>query len=158
MTETNHLTLTINGEACTLSAPTDATLLTVVREHLHLTGTKRGCNHGVCGACAMRVDGQEVRSCLMLAAEVGDRAVTTIEGVANEGGLSRVQQTLIDSGAIQCGFCTPGFVIGLTSLFENDTAPTKDEIRAALSGHLCRCSGYIKIIEAAETLAGDTND
>lgn len=158
MTETNHLTLTINGEACTLSAPTSATLLTVVREHLHLTGTKRGCNHGVCGACAMLVDGQEVRSCLMLAAEVGDRAVTTIEGVANEGGLSRVQQTLIDSGAIQCGFCTPGFVIGLTSLFENAPAPTKDEIRAALSGHLCRCSGYIKIIEAAETLAGDTND
>lgn len=158
MTETNHLTLTINGEACTLSAPTSATLLTVVREHLHLTGTKRGCNHGVCGACAMLVDGQEVRSCLMLAAEVGDRAVTTIEGVASEGGLSRVQQTLIDSGAIQCGFCTPGFVIGLTSLFENHPAPTKDEIRAALSGHLCRCSGYIKIIEAAETLAGGTND
>lgn len=158
MTEKNHLQLTINGEACTLSAPTGATLLTVVREHLHLTGTKRGCDHGVCGACAMLVDGQEVRSCLMLAVEVGDRAVTTIEGVASEGGLSRVQQTLIDSGAIQCGFCTPGFVIGLTSLFENHPAPTKDEIRAALSGHLCRCSGYIKIIEAAETLAGGTND
>lgn len=157
MTETNHLKLTINDVECTVSAPTGATLLAVVRDHLHLTGTKRGCNHGVCGACAMLVGGKEVRSCLMLAADLGDRVVTTIEGMATDDGLSGIQQKLIDSGAIQCGFCTPGFVIGLTSLFESNPAPAKDEIRAALSGHLCRCSGYIKIIEAAETIAGDTN-
>ena len=130
-----------------------ATLLDVVRDQLELTGTKRGCNHGVCGACTVLIDGKLARSCLMLAADVGARPVVTIEGVAGPDGLSDVQRALVEAGAIQCGFCSPGFVMALTELFAGNAHPSRDEIRAALSGNLCRCSGYVKIVDAAERLA-----
>ena len=155
MTDTNvHSVMTVNGEARDVLAPVSATLLDVLRESLHLTGTKRGCNHGVCGACTVLLDGRTARSCLTLAADVGERPVTTIEGIAGDADFSPIQRTLIETGAIQCGFCTPGFVMALTDLFARDSHPDRAAIRMALSGNLCRCSGYVKIVEAAERLAG----
>jgi aerobic-type carbon monoxide dehydrogenase small subunit (CoxS/CutS family) len=147
-----HLTLTVNGEQREALAPAAATLLEVLRGPLELTGTKRGCNHGVCGACTVLLDGKLARSCLTLAVDVGERGVTTVEAFSE---LSEVQRALIDSGAIQCGFCTPGFVMALTELFERNPKPDRESIRAALAGNLCRCSGYVKIIEAAEGLTRD---
>ena len=145
-----HITLTVNGERRELLAPASATLLEVLRTQLELTGSKRGCNHGVCGACTVLLDGKLARSCLTLAADVGERPVISIEGIPE---LSEVQRALIDSGAIQCGFCTPGFVIALTELFAREAHPSRETIRAALAGNLCRCSGYVKIVEAAERLS-----
>ena len=153
-----HFALEINGARHDVLASWDATLLDVLRNGIGLCGTKRGCNHGVCGACNVLVDGKLARSCLMLAADVGERAVTTVEGVAGVAPFSRVQRALVDAGAIQCGFCTPGFVLALTALLERNVTPTRAEIRAALSGNLCRCSGYVKIVEAAEQLAGAADD
>ena len=146
------ITLKVNGEEREAAAAASATLLEVLRSSLALTGSKRGCNHGVCGACTVLLDGKLARSCLTLAADVGERPVTTIEGISDDG-LSPVQKALVDSGAIQCGFCTPGFVMALTHLLSKKPDPSRDEIRAALSGNLCRCSGYVKIVEAAEGLA-----
>jgi len=146
-------TLQVNGETRDLRVPADATLLDVLREKLDLCGTKRGCNHGVCGACNVLVDGNLVRSCLMLAFEAEGSAVVTVEGTSESRTGSDVQQTLIEAGAIQCGFCTPGFVMALTALFAYEPHPTGDAIRTALSGNLCRCSGYVQIVEAAERLA-----
>ena len=147
-----QIELNVNGEAREIAAPASATLLEVLRDSLGLTGSKRGCNHGVCGACTVLLDGKLARSCLTLAADVGERSVTTVEGVG-ENGLSPVQRALVDAGAIQCGFCTPGFVMALTDLFARSAKPSREEIRGALSGNLCRCSGYVKILEAAEGLA-----
>src|SRR5262245_11804775 len=161
MTRNLHTVLNVNGEPRDVLAPASATLLEVLRSELGLTGSKRGCNHGVCGACTVLMDGKLARSCLTLAADVGEREVTTIEGLAGEEGLagddgfSAVQRALIDAGAIQCGFCTPGFVIALTALFAREPHPGREAIRNALSGNLCRCSGYVKIVEAAEHLAGE---
>ena len=154
MSDRLHVTVTVNGEAHDVLAPASATLLEVLRSELGLTGTKRGCDHGVCGACTVLLDGRLARSCLTLAVDVGERAVTTVEGVAGEPEMSAVQRALIDAGAIQCGFCTPGFVMALTALFARDKRPGREAIRGALAGNLCRCSGYVKIIEAAERLAG----
>ena len=152
-----HSVIHVNGETRDVLAPVSATLLDVLREQLELTGTKRGCNHGVCGACTVHIDGRLARSCLMLAVDVGTCPVTTVEGVAGNGALSAVQQALIDAGSIQCGFCTPGFVMALTDLFARSAHPGSEEIRTALSGNLCRCSGYVKIVEAAERLARDNH-
>jgi len=152
-TELHHSSLDISGERREVLAPASSTLLEVLRGPLELTGTKRGCNHGVCGACTVLIDGKLARACLTLAADVGDQAVLTIEGVGDDRGLSRVQQALLDAGAIQCGFCTPGFVMALTSLLASQPHPSADTIRSALSGNLCRCSGYIKIVEAAVRLS-----
>jgi carbon-monoxide dehydrogenase small subunit len=158
MTSTRqHSTLVVNGETRDVVAPVPATLLEVLREQLELTGTKRGCNHGVCGACTVLMDGELARSCLTLAVEVGERPITTIEGLADALGLSRIQQAMVDAGAIQCGFCTPGFVMALTHLFATNRHPGREEVRQALSGNLCRCSGYVKIVDAAMRLS-ETRD
>jgi aerobic-type carbon monoxide dehydrogenase small subunit (CoxS/CutS family) len=154
MTHKLHTVLAVNGELRNVLAPASATLLEVLRSSLGLTGSKRGCNHGVCGACTVLLEGKLARSCLTLAADVGERPVTTIEGLAGDNDFSAVQRALIDSGAIQCGFCTPGFVVALTELFAREPRPGREAIRNALSGNLCRCSGYVKIVEAAEQLAG----
>lgn len=153
MSDKLPMRITVNGEARELLAPTSATLLEVLRYGLGLTGTKRGCNHGVCGACTVLLDGKLARSCLALAADVGERVVTTIEGIADGREFSAVQRALVDCGAVQCGFCTPGFVMTLTELLARDPRPGRETIRNALSGNLCRCSGYVKIIEATERLA-----
>jgi aerobic-type carbon monoxide dehydrogenase small subunit (CoxS/CutS family) len=150
-----HITLTVNGERRQFLAPASATLLEALRGTLELTGTKRGCNHGVCGACTVLLDGKLARSCLTLAVDVAERTVVTVEGLEKDSQLTDVQRALIDSGAIQCGFCTPGFVMALTELFKRNPKPDRDTIRAALAGNLCRCSGYVKIVEAAERLAHD---
>ena len=146
----------VNGSTCEARLDPEDTLLDVLRDRLDLCGTKRGCNHGVCGACNVIVDGMLVRSCLMLAIEADGRRVLTVEGVMDERPFSEVQRALIDAGAIQCGFCTPGFVMALTALFARDRHPAPEAIRTALSGNLCRCSGYVKIVEAAERLAAAT--
>ncbi len=146
--------LNVNGEAHEVRFAATATLLDILRQQLGMTGAKRGCNQGVCGACTVLLDGAPVRSCLTLAANVGERQVMTVEGVQKDGMLSRVQQALLDSGAVQCGFCTPGIVIALEALLRERPMPDADEIRHALSGNLCRCSGYVKIVEAAVKAAG----
>lgn len=154
MADTLAYDINVNGEALSVTSPAAATLLDVLRTQLGMTGSKRGCNQGVCGACTVLLDGVPVRGCLTLAANVGERAVTTVEGVCQDGVLSRVQQALLDSGAIQCGFCTPGVVMTLEAFLRDRPTPSADEIRHALSGNLCRCSGYAKIVEAAVRSAG----
>ena len=146
--------LTVNGEAMEVRADASTTLLEVLRTDLNLTGSKRGCNQGVCGACTVMLDGRPVRSCLTLAANVGERQVTTIEGLTPTGALSRVQQAFLDSGAVQCGFCTPGMVVAVESLLRENPKPDAEAVREALSGNLCRCSGYVKVVEAAMRAAG----
>lgn len=143
--------LRVNGEVHALIAPVWKTLLEVLREDLGLTGTKHGCELGECGACTVLIDGALVLSCLVLAVEVGDRDITTIEGLA-DGALHPVQQAFVDSGALQCGYCTPGFVLAAVALLDHNASPTRAEIADALSGNLCRCTGYQRIIDAVEAL------
>jgi aerobic carbon-monoxide dehydrogenase small subunit len=154
MADTLTYELRVNGEAMSVASPATATLLDVLRYQLGMTGSKRGCNQGVCGACTVLLDGVPVRGCLTVAANVGERAVSTVEGVAQAGMLSRVQQALLDTGAIQCGFCTPGVVVTLEAFLRDHPKPSADQIRHALSGNLCRCSGYVKIVEAAVAASG----
>jgi carbon-monoxide dehydrogenase small subunit len=154
MADRIDLELNVNGEALSVRARTEATVLDVLRGELALTGSKRGCNQGVCGACTVLLDGVPVRGCLTLAANVGERKITTIEGLAEGGVLSRVQKAMVESGAIQCGFCTPGMVLTLEALLRANPKPSADEIRDGLSGNICRCSGYVKIVEAALAAAG----
>jgi len=153
MTDSLVFELSVNGEAVPVRARADATLLEVLRRDLDLTGAKRGCNQGVCGACTVLLDGRPVRGCLTLAANVGGRAVTTIEGIAVDGRLSRVQRAMVEQGAIQCGFCTPGIVLTLEALLRETPDPSAEELREGLSGNLCRCSGYVKIVAAAQAAA-----
>ncbi|NIM50793.1 MAG: molybdopterin-dependent oxidoreductase [Gemmatimonadales bacterium] len=147
------LDLTVNGRPYEVAVRPGAMLLDVLRDELQLTGTKRGCELGDCGACTVLVDGRAVNSCLMLALEAQGRQVTTVEGVASGNGLHPIQQALVEAGAIQCGFCTPGMVVRAKALVDANPQPTDDEIRAALSGNLCRCTGYAKIIEAVKSAA-----
>jgi aerobic carbon-monoxide dehydrogenase small subunit len=146
--------LNVNSEAMPVRADASATLLDVLRTELNLTGAKRGCNQGVCGACTVMLDGRPVRSCLTLAANVGERPVTTVEGLTPHGALSPIQQALLNSGAVQCGFCTPGMVVTMEALLRENPKPNAEAVREALSGNLCRCSGYVKIVEAAIRAAG----
>jgi aerobic carbon-monoxide dehydrogenase small subunit len=140
--------LTVNGRAREVRAAPATTLLTVLRDELQLTGTKRGCNQGVCGACTVLVDGRPVRGCLSLAMSLAGRAVTTVEGLAQGRALAPVQRALIAGGAVQCGFCISGVLISAAALLRENPHPSAEEASAALSGNLCRCSGYTKIIAA----------
>jgi carbon-monoxide dehydrogenase small subunit len=129
-------------------------LLDCLRDELHLKGTHAGCEHGVCGCCNVLVDGEVVRSCLMFAAQAAGTSVVTVEGLETPEGLSPLQQAFCDYHGLQCGYCTPGILITLTELFENTPQPTDAELMEALSGNLCRCTGYQQILEAARSLIG----
>jgi aerobic-type carbon monoxide dehydrogenase small subunit (CoxS/CutS family) len=142
------ITLTINGERAEVAVEPRWTLLEMLREALRFTGSKEGCGTGDCGACSMIVDGRLVTSCLMLAAQADGREVTTIEGLARNGTLHPVQQAFIDTGGVQCGFCTPGMIMAAKSLLDRNPSPTLDDVREGLAGNLCRCTGYTKIYEA----------
>ncbi len=152
MTTVDHQ-LNINGEERTVSAGTGETLLEVLREGLGLRGTKRGCNQGVCGACTVMIDGRAMRSCLLLAVGCVGQEIMTVEGLATDNQLSSLQQAVADAGAVQCGFCTPGMLISLQALFNETSNPSLEKIRQSLSGNLCRCTGYKKIVDAACAVA-----
>jgi aerobic carbon-monoxide dehydrogenase small subunit len=143
------LSVTVNGKAVNADVPADRTLLRFLRDDLGLTGTKEGCAEGECGACTVLLDGAPVCSCLTLAVQAAGRAVTTIEGLADQTGrLHPVQQAFIDAGAIQCGFCTPGMILTATALLADGATADPAEARAAIAGNLCRCTGYAKIVDA----------
>ncbi len=142
------IALTVNGVTREAPIPTDETLLETLRVRLGLTGAKRGCDQGVCGACTVMVEGRAVRACLSLSVNCTDLEIVTAEGLARDGVLDPVQKAFVESGAIQCGFCTPGLAITARALLNGNPRPTVDEIREAVSGNICRCSGYVKIVEA----------
>ena len=147
--------LTVNGQVRGATVEPRMTLADFLREQLRLTGTHLGCEHGVCGACTVLVDGAAVRSCLMFAIQADGAEVTTIEGIASkDGGLSPVQSAFRDCHGLQCGFCTPGFVVSVTAFLRDHPSPTDPEIREALSGNLCRCTGYQGILKAVRQAAG----
>jgi carbon-monoxide dehydrogenase small subunit len=148
-----RLTFSVNGEPVDVLADDYKTLLEVLREDLGLTGTKHGCELGECGACAVLVDGQPLLSCLLLAVESPGRDVTTIEGLAADGRLHPLQECFADLGAAQCGYCTPGILMTAKALLDHEPHPSRDRIREALSGNLCRCTGYAQIIDAVEAAA-----
>jgi len=147
------VTLTLNGRKTTVEIPDHELLIETLRERLGLRGTKPGCLEGECGACTVLVDGKNILSCLKLTADVEGAAITTIEGVAAEDGLHPIQQAFIDAGAVQCGYCTPGMVLAAKALLDERPQPTDDEIQRGLDGNLCRCTGYIKIIDAVRAAA-----
>jgi len=153
------LNIEINKQVYNLQIEEDMTLLSLLRDTLHLTGPKEGCGNGECGACSVIIDGQPVRSCIILAAEMEGMSITTIEGLTetDENGnvkLSEIQKSFIDEGAVQCGFCTPGFIIAAEALFNRKPNPDKEDIEEALSGHLCRCTGYKSIFTAVDKTTG----
>jgi aerobic-type carbon monoxide dehydrogenase small subunit (CoxS/CutS family) len=148
--KTSHLRLTLNGEQVDVSFAPYKTLLEVLREDLGHTGTKHGCELGECGACAVLLDGKPVLSCLVLALECADRDVLTVEGLGKDGKLHPLQDTFADLGAAQCGYCTPAILVTAKALLDENPHPTRDQIREALSGVLCRCTGYLQIFEAVE--------
>ena len=143
----------VNGEQVEVAFAPHKTLLEVLREDMGLTGTKHGCELGECGVCTVLIDGQPMLSCLVLGLDVEGREVTTIEGVATREGLHPLQETFADLGAAQCGYCTPGFILVAKELLEKNQNPNREEIKEALAGNLCRCTGYIKIYEAVELAA-----
>ena len=145
--------LYVNGEQYELAVESHETLLEVLRNHLGLTGAKEGCGTGECGACTVLIDKMPVLSCLTLAIDCQQMEIVTIEGISKGRGLTEVQEAFLEQGAVQCGFCTPGMVLATTSLLEAIPRPTNDEIKKALEGHLCRCTGYNKIIEAVKQAA-----
>ena len=145
-----ELLITVNGDEHHLLVDTRRTLLDVIREDIGLTGTKNGCGAGECGACTVLLDGEPVNSCLVLAHEAAGRKVLTIEGLSSGGVLHPIQQAFVAQGAIQCGFCTPGMVMTTKALLDRNPDPTREEILAGLRGNLCRCTGYVKIVEAVE--------
>jgi carbon-monoxide dehydrogenase small subunit len=144
------INLRINGEPVEAAVDPNRTLVQFLREDLGLTGTKHGCGLGDCGACTVILDGKPVNSCLVLAVQADGREVLTIEGLAENGELHPIQQAFVKNGAVQCGFCTPGMILSAKALLDENPRPTEAEIRTAISGNLCRCTGYQKIVEAID--------
>lgn len=148
-----EIELKVNGEVFKVEVEPRRTLLEVLRENLGLTGTKEACNKGDCGACTVLIDGKPVLSCLTLAIEVQGKDILTIEGLAKGYELHPIQQAFVDHGAIQCGFCTPGMIMSAKALLDKNPNPTEGEIRDGISGNICRCTGYLKIVEAIQEVA-----
>ena len=146
--EKRIIQLTVNGEEYEVAVAPNRTLLEVLRDDLYLTGTKEGCGEGACGTCTVLLDGKPVRSCLTLAVEVQAREITTIEGLAPMGELHPVQKAFVEYGAIQCGFCSPGMILTTKAVLDENPRPTEKEARHAISGNVCRCTGYAKTVEA----------
>ncbi|MGI0130257.1 MAG: (2Fe-2S)-binding protein [Thermoplasmata archaeon] len=153
MSSHEPLRFRLNGQPVETPCPAPRILLDLLREDLELTGTKRGCDLGTCGCCTVLLDGRPTLSCLSLARLVEGREVTTVEGLSPPQGLSPVQRAFVQHGATQCGFCTPGFIVTATALLRENPHPSHDEVVRAISGNLCRCTGYTKIIEAIEAVA-----
>lgn len=145
------ISFNLNGKDIAVSVPSDMTLLEMLREKLDLTGTKRGCEIGECGACTVIIDKKAVNSCMVLAPQVMGTEVITVEGLSQNGELDRLQQAFIDNHAIQCGFCTPGMLMSAKALLMNNPSPSREEVKEAISGNLCRCTGYMSIIKAIES-------
>ena len=143
----------VNEKRTALDVPADKRLLDLLRDDLGLTGVKDGCGEGECGACAILLDGEAVHSCMVLAGELGGHHVTTIEGLEEDGRLCVLQSAFVASGAVQCGYCTPGMIMSATGLLNKNPDPSEEEIRVALSGNICRCSGYVQIVEAVKSAA-----
>ena len=155
---TYPITLQVNGVAYPLEVDAHASLLNVVRNQVGLTGSKEGCDDSECGACMMLIDGQPVNACSYLAVQADEAQITTVEGLSLDGELTPLQNAFLVEGAVQCGFCTPGMLISATSLLRDHPDPTPDEARIALSGNLCRCTGYDGIVRAVLAVAGSTDE
>lgn len=146
--------LRVNDESHEVAVDAERTLLSVLRHELGLTGTKYGCGEGNCGACTVLIDGEATRSCITPVASAGGREVTTVEGLANGDRLHPVQEAFVEHTAFQCAYCTPGFIMSSVALLDRNPAPDDDQIRAALSGHICRCGAYVRILKAVKSAAG----
>ena len=149
----SKIEIKVNGQKYELDVDPWRTLLEVLRDHLNLTGTKQSCAEGHCGACTVMVDGEAVNACLMLAVEADGKDILTIEGLAREGQLHPIQETYVTHGAVQCGFCTPGMIMATKAFLEENPDPSEGDIKKALAGHLCRCTGYVQIIDAVKAAA-----
>ncbi|WP_071428956.1 (2Fe-2S)-binding protein [Angelakisella massiliensis] len=152
------LTFVLNGKTTSLEVAPDKRLLDLLREDLHMTGTKEGCGEGECGACTVIIDGEAVHSCLVLACQLEGRSVLTIEGLAENGELDRIQRNFVEETAVQCGYCTTGMIMSAKALLMHNPHPTVEEIRVALSGNICRCSGYSQIIRAVQRTAREMEE
>jgi carbon-monoxide dehydrogenase small subunit len=150
---TRSLTMVVNGKSVEVQIEPDELLVDVLRDRLGLTGTKVGCNEGECGACTVIMEGEAVLSCLIPAMRAQGKQITTIEGLSEGDALHPLQQAFVEHGAVQCGYCIPGFIISAKALLDRNAHPTRDEIKEAVAGNLCRCTGYVKILEAIESVA-----
>ena len=154
---THLIECTVNGEAQSVEVPSRRLLSDFLRDDLHLTGTKRGCETGICGACSILLDGEVVKSCLMLAVQVQGRAITTIEGLSQGEELHPLQKNFMQCGGLQCGYCTPGMIMASCDLLKNNPQPSIDDVRHGLTGNLCRCTGYTQIVESVLHAAKEMN-